>query len=198
MNKVVINIIIGVLCLILGIIIGQSPLSPFTIDTKIGLLETADIVITVCFGIYLARILEKQIQDHRSEKDILIERITNIESCLSDIESIEADSEIRYAAVVSKISKAREKKNRLVKHLKKKLKGKNLKTIEDFETSLKPDFKTLKNLLTDSPLVPSTPPEVTITDGNVKYSASRIDEIITTIFDLNDKLLNFKLFINKL
>ena len=201
MNKKIINCI---LCMFVGILIGiflQLTYSfPINFNSQIGLIDILELIITIFLGIYIARIIEKKLQDKRIEKDIFIKNIDQIEYLIQEFEKIEVGDPISYSKITNRISKAREKKNRLLFNIIKKVKPNKIinSQIEDVQIKLKNDFKILKNLLTNTPSQEIDQADVRLINGKITYFDTRLKEIFAVLFDINDKLLELKLIVNSL
>lgn len=199
-KKIFSYILLLVVGIIVGVFIQLTYAFPICFNPQIGLIDVLELFVTIFLGIYIARIIEKQIQDKRVEKDILLKRIEQIEFLIEEFEKIEIGVPQTYTQITHRISKAREKKNRMIKSIQQKTINNKLihPQINEIQEKLKNDFKTLKLLLTNTPAQISNHPEVKIENGNIVYYESRLNEINATLFDVNDRLLELKLIVNSL
>lgn len=201
MNKNIINFILFVVGgIIIGIFLQLTFTFPISFNPQIGLIDILELIVTIFLGIYIARIIEKRLQDKRIEKDILLKNIEQIEYLIQEFEKIEVGEPISYIKITHRISKAREKKNRMLSNIIHKVKPNKIidSQIEDIKSKLKNDFKTLKLLLTNTPPQETGSTEVKVINGNITYFESRLNEIFAVLFDINDRLLELKLIVNNL
>ena len=201
MNKKIINIILFTFAgIIIGIFLQLTFSFPISFNPQIGLLDILELFVTIFLGIYIARIIEKRLQDKRIEKDILLKNIEQIEYLIQEFEKIEVGEPLQYIKITHSISKAREKKNRMLSNIIQTTKPNKIiqSQIEDIQSKLKNDFKTLKLLLTNTPPQETDSTEVKVVNGNITYFESRLNEIFAVLFDINDRLLELKLIVNGL
>lgn len=96
------------------------------LETKINVLDALSLVATIVVGIYIAKILEKEVQDKRIEKDLYISKINSVEYILNTIESLiesSKDTEIQYGRIVNMMHRCRIKKSDVFNTLEKKKNG---------------------------------------------------------------------------
>ena len=67
------------------------------------------------------------------------------------------------------------------------------KTGKDLEIS----FKSLKPLLTETPVVQTETPNIIVKSGKIRYSESRLTEIKNEITNIYDNLFKIKIIINR-
>lgn len=164
----------------------------FELSKEISVIDAVSLFVTTGCAIYIARILEKDLQNSRTEKDIYIKMMEQIEGSLVEIQRmIEAQSPVMYVQIVNLYSRSRKRKIGLIKHLSKnedKFKGVDVK---GFDKLISKKFAELKPLLTDT-----GSSDVQVRSDNVQYSSKRAIRINTIITDINDVLFSAKLSIN--
>ena len=124
MKKIIINAIICILIFLTGLIIRNWwDIGTIELETKINVLDALSLVATIVVGIYIAKILEKEVQDKRIEKDLYISKINSVEYILNTIESLiesSKDTEIQYGRIVNMMHRCRIKKSDVFNTLEKK------------------------------------------------------------------------------
>ena len=90
MNKRIgIKIFSAILILLIGWLIGSRwRICQFVLDLQINIVDAVSLLVTVAMGLYIARILEKEVQDNRIEKDMYLSKISVIENLLETIETM--------------------------------------------------------------------------------------------------------------
>lgn len=197
-----IEIIIAVSFFIIGLFVRNWwEIGTISIDTKINVLDAISLVVTIGVGIYIAKILEKDVQDKRIEKDMYLARIAGIEHILDSIESLIENSkgnEIHYSHVVNMMHRCRIKKSDVFKALEKKDVGKLNSQIDDYNQKLKTNFQLLKKSLTDTTVGDPKNPAVKLKNNIVNYSEERSLEILTSINAIESIFFDLKVIVNNL
>lgn len=105
MIKNILQVILYILFLISGCLIGEFWNSPIHIDDQISIeinpIDIITMIVTIFLALYLAEVVEKRKQDDRVEKDLLINRIENIEHELSQSSKILNSKLILYDTLVA-------------------------------------------------------------------------------------------------
>lgn len=164
------------------------------LSTEISVAEITDISVTLIVAYYVANYLEKRIQDKRSEKEIIISKIDNLDTALADFNALIIDNEgdLLYNKVVIRITRCRKG----AFHLEEISKNRYIKLYKKFE-SLKNDINKLYNLCTYIP-----PSEdnynngISISQNIVKYRKDKIDEFDILLENIRNDIFNLKLEIN--
>lgn len=171
------------------------------IDTTINVLDAISLAATISVGIYIAKILQKEVQDKRIEKDMYLGLILSVERILNDLETLIENSEestLYYQRVVSIIHRCRIKKTDIFKALD-SLDNKLLKSqVNDLDQRLKGELKTLKTALTETSVKSSPTPSVKLKNNIIHYSEDRIIEIITSINVVESIFFELKVIVNNL
>lgn len=200
------NIIITAICVCLSFFVGLFTCcwwknGSCNIDTTINVLDAISLAATISVGIYIAKILQKEVQDKRIEKDMYLGLILSVERILNDLETLIENSEestLYYQRVVSIIHRCRIKKTDIFKALD-SLDNKLLKSqVNDLDQRLKGELKTLKTALTETSVKSSPTPSVKLKNNIIHYSEDRIIEIITSINVVESIFFELKVIVNNL
>lgn len=203
MNKSIgINICIAICFFIIGIFIRNWwEIGTMSLDTKINVLDAISLLATIWVGIYIAKILEKEVQDKRIEKDMYLSRIESIEYVLGNIESLIEDSkgkQIHYNHIVNMMHRCRIKKSDVFNALEKRDTDKLKSQINEYNQKLKTEFQLLKKSLTDTTVGDDKHPAVKLKDNIVNYSEERSLEILTSINSIESIFFDLKILVNNL
>ncbi len=188
-----------IIVFVIGCLIGNAFTFECLIPTKdVSIVDIMSLVMTVICTIFITSVLEKELQDNRVEKDIFITQISHIEMLLDSIEINLESHELQYTKIVEIYSNSNKDKARLLDRLKKY----NSTVLENgvikkHKESLLTNFKSLKPLLTDTPVNPEGEPDIEVKNGIIKYSKDRVIEIKKIISSLSDDLFVFKMEINR-
>jgi hypothetical protein len=199
MRRIIISIIIGIIAFFVGFFIKNWV--AINVDPSINILEAISLIITALVAIYIARILEKDVQDKRIEKDMYLSKLEEVENYLKLIEEILEDKEsngIRYNSVVSVQAKCRKRKNMILTHILESANNSQKKKIQELDQEIKAEMTTLKKLLTDTPRKKCKNPDIVIKNGIVSYKESRLTSIGSSLDKLSMLLLRIKLLVNNL
>lgn len=200
------NIIITAICVCLSFFVGLFTCcwwknGSCNIDTTINVLDAISLAATISVGIYIAKILQKEVQDKRIEKDMYLGLILSVERILNDLETLIENSEestLYYQRVVSIIHRCRIKKTDIFEALD-SLDNKLLKSqVNDLDQRLKGELKTLKTALTETSVKSSPTPSVKLKNNIIHYSEDRIIEIITSINVVESIFFELKVIVNNL
>lgn len=200
------NIIITAICVCLPFFVGLFTCcwwknGSCNIDTTINVLDAISLAATISVGIYIAKILQKEVQDKRIEKDMYLGLILSVERILNDLETLIENSEestLHYKRVVSIIHRCRIKKTDVFKALD-GIGNKSLKSqINDLDQRLKKELQILKTALTETSVKSSPTPSVKLKNNIIHYSEDRIIEIITSINVVESIFFELKVIVNNL
>lgn len=200
------NIIITAICVCLSFFVGLFTCcwwknGSCNIDTTINVLDAISLAATISVGIYIAKILQKEVQDKRIEKDMYLGLILSVERILNDLETLIENSEestLHYKRVVSIIHRCRIKKTDIFKALD-GINNKLLKSqINDLDQRLKKELQILKTALTETSVNSLPTPPVKLENNIIHYSEDRIIEIITSINIIESIFFKLKVIVNNL
>ena len=199
MRKKIINTIILFIIFSTGITLGKLlNWGYFELSKEISIIDALTLFITIGLAIYVARILEKEIQDDRIEKELYIAKITELEEVLNSFETLIEEKDIIYSRINSRIHSCRIKKNSIFGSMKNNFKKIKTTDIDSFEKEISDKINSLKRLLTETSAVPSKTPDLSVKKGIAVFSTGRIIEICTEINAINENLFKMKVKINSL
>ncbi len=192
------NIIKPILYSILGIIAGffiaKIPqMEGVTISPQIPVFDIISLLITVVLAIYVAKILEKDVQNSQVGKQMFLTKIEQNESLLSSLNEYIGQETILLSKINNILHRYRTIQNTIHSALKNK--KKNGEFSSDCE-SIENEAKELNRLLTMTPIDSSDQSNITIRDGKITYSNNRITEITTCLLRIDNMLFNLKHKIN--
>lgn len=187
-KKIIINTLIYFIIFCVGCCVGELiDWGYFILSKEISIIDALSLFLSLGCAIYIAKVLEKDIQDDRIEKDMFIVQVVNIETTL-----IELSNKLNvstYIEIISLYSKSNIKRHKLFKKID-SFKKSEFK-VDDIKKSLDSKFKQLKPLLTE------TTPDIEIKRGKITYSLQRIVQINDSIECIQDELFKLKIIINK-
>jgi hypothetical protein len=203
MNKrTIFEIIFGCVLLLGGWIIGNKwQFLECKLDLTFNIVDVITLIVTIAMGIYIAWILEKEVQDNRIEKDMYLAKIGVIEGILDELDSMfhtYNGQSIDYKKVVSLEHRIRTKKNSIFKYILNNSHGKINKELSKYDEQLKTEFKDLRNFLTQTSVSESEPKDIEITDNQANYSSERTTNVLSSINSIDNKLLEIKVLVNKM
>lgn len=200
------NIIAKILLYILLIVIGWTSgqvlenVSPFTLDWTISLPDVLAIVIELFLACYIARLIEKGVQDQRVEKDFFINDLTDTQQTLTELErACSRTTPISFQITVYEVEKARKNLQRIWSIMKVRNKSFYIRYNEEFE-KLVSLVKELNSQLTDSNYfvtVEGCEP-IKITKGLIHLNHTVQPEIGKTFGKIKDSLFDWKIKINEM
>lgn len=197
-----IEILSAILFLVIGWLIGSKwRICQFALDLQINIVDAVSLLVTVVMGLYIAKILEKEVQDNRIEKDMYLSKISTIENLLEAIETMFQNKngiDLDYKSIVNLEHRIRTKKNSIFEHLAEKSKRKIKNEIQTYEKLLKDEFKDLRNYLTQTNASEEGTKDISIENNIAKYSQERTSLILTSLNSIENKLLELKVLINKM
>ncbi|WP_278983553.1 hypothetical protein [Segatella bryantii] len=201
-KRTIIEIILGLIILAIGWLIGNNwQILECKLDLSFNIVDVITLIVTITMGIYIAWILEKEVQDRRIEKDMYLSKIDVIDGILNDMEELfqsNNGSGIDYKQIVGIEHRVRTKRKSIFKHLLDNSCGKIKKELEKYDNQLKSDFKDLRSYLTMTDAGNSKTKSLVVTKNLAKYSEERTSDILTSINAIDNKLLEVKVLINKM
>ena len=203
MNKrSIFEIIFGCVLLLVGWIIGNKwQCVECKLDLTFNIVDVITLIVTIAMGIYIAWILEKEVQDNRIEKDMYLAKIGDIEGILDELDNMFHTcngQSIDYKKVVSLEHRIRTKKNSIFKYILNNSHGKINKELNKYDEKLKTEFKDLRNYLTQTSVSESEPKDIEIEDNRANYSSERTTNVLSSINSIDNKLLEIKVLVNKM
>ena len=201
-GKIVVSILLALLLIIVGWTLGQvlENISPFTLDWSISLPDVLAIVVELFLACYIARLIEKGIQDQRVEKDFFINELSDTQQTLSELErSCSGTTNLSLYVTVYEVEKARKNLQRIWGIMSVRNKVFHKKNNNDFE-KLVILVKMLNSQLTDSNFFTSDQgyEPVKITKGHIYLNRTVQPEIGKTFGKIKDSLFDWKIRINNM
>lgn len=169
----------------------------FELTKEISIIDALSLFVTAGLAIYITKILEKEVQESRIEKDLYIAKISEIEMYLRKIEESIQEKDFLFSKITNQIHSCRVIKTSLFQCIIESFE-KNKVEFENVERNLSSNLKSLSKLLTETPIIQQMDTEIILKKGLVTYSQNRILEIITELNSLNDTLFKLKVNINSL
>jgi hypothetical protein len=199
MKKKIISVIGGFVLFSIGMTLGKLlNWGYFELDKGISIIDALSLFVTIGVAIYVAKILEKEVQDVRIEKELCIAKITEIESMLKDFEILVEEKGSSYNKINNRINSCRMKKGNIFNAIKENLKQVKNIDFDSFEKEITDGINSLKRLLTETPAVKESNPAISVKKDIVTYSPNRIIEINTEINSISEVLFKIKVRINNL
>lgn len=193
-KKRIINIIIYILFFCVGCCVGELlDWGYFILSKEISIIDALSLFLSIGCAIYIARVLERDVQNDRIEKDMFIAQVVNIETPLADLSNKLNGS--TYNEVISLYSKSNTTRHKLFKKID-SFKKSQFK-VDEIKKSLDVNFKQLKPLLTATAVVHESTPDIEVKRGKINYSPQRIVEIQDCIENIQDELFKLKIVINR-
>ena len=193
-KKRIINTIIYFLIFSVGCCFGELiDWGYFILSKEISIIDALSLFLSIGCAIYIARVLEKDVQDDRIEKDMFISQVVNIETPLIELSNKLNDS--TYNDIISLYSKSNTTRHKLFKKIQ-TFKKSEFK-VEELKKMLDVGYKQLKPLLTDTAVVPDSTPDIEVKRGKITYSSQRIVEIQECLQNIQDELFKLKILINR-
>lgn len=215
-KKLLSNPFVVIIALVLGFALGRMyNWDAYKINTevKFNLFDVISLMITVSVALYIAKVLKRDLQHDMQKKqlsrDTWINRFCQLETILNSTEKKLLESDVYYDSIVSSQHQLRSK----LSHMRIILKESNNELSTDKELEqLMENIKTLKKLLTETPVKPTptqpqtvsikngsvvptnkNSPSLSVKDGKVTYSKQRLSEIHRNIELVDNNIFLLKL-----
>ena len=135
---------------------------------------------------------------YHSELQPILERSNRF--CIGNTESplVELGNKLNsttYTEVISLYSKSNITRHKLFKKID-SFKKSEFK-VDDIKEVLDTNYKRLKPLLTDTSVMPKSPPDIEVKRGKITYSPERIVEIQENLQTIQDEFFKLKIIINR-
>ncbi len=190
MKKNVYNIILAVLLGIGSFTIGRiTDWSLFTIESGLPLFDLISIMVNVLLAVYIARIIDKDLQNSQNGKQIFIERISQCEQMLSTLNDLVSEDKSLFVKITSLVNRLKKCVNTTLKEIE--------ADTEHFEgLTLDPEISnaviSLRDLLTNTPVDKNDKSQIHMEEDKVTYSPARKELIYTKISVIENKLFVLK------
>lgn len=197
MPKRMSKLIVAVALIALGWVLGQyiENIAFFTYSHEISLIDVISLIVTVFMAWYVSRILEKSIQDKRTEKDLILSKIDEVDQAINSLILLNSsESTVSYVKVVHILTKSRKWSVRFWNIIDQKYKGLSNKEKDNY-TSMLNKMREANILCTYTPPT-SVDENILIVDGEITYSNARKYEIDIKLESIRDDLIDFKMKVN--
>lgn len=169
----------------LGFVVGKMiSFQDFEISKAIDLVDLLSIIVTLLIAYIVSKVIDKEKQDSRIEKDLLLKRVEDIYQLSEESQALLAKSDVLYQDATSSIKQTYVTLNTICKVITKT----SIKVNEDFRGIILNNLRTLKDILTkDTP----------VTAGVIHLNRDKIILVEGEFSKLKDNILLFQLAINK-
>lgn len=194
-NHRVLYVIIGILIFAIGVTIGKLiDWGYFILNKEISIIEALSLFATIGAAIYIANVLEKEVQDKRNEKDLLLKRSEEISKKIDDcLDTISVDN-IPFFKVTHGIQRLTLSIRYVLEAI-----ARSKKTFEsDLGSTYMEDIRFLRQFLTDTPKGNSTNPDLSIENDLIRISPRRQILIEMKLEELKNKLFVLQIEINRM
>lgn len=165
----------------------------FVFNNEVSLLEVLSLVITTVIGLYVADVIQNNLESKKFEKEIIFGQFNFVEQYLSELrtEVLKVQSE-GTVDIVAKIGGCRKFWSKIVTVIKVKY------GIDLAKCDINPnEFIKLNQLCTSTPVIGVQDDSVIAKDGKVSYSDTRKNEIFSEIDRIRMIIVDLKLLINQ-
>jgi hypothetical protein len=199
MKRRIINITLGVLIFSIGATIGKLlNWGYFELKKDISIIDALTLFTTIGAAIYITKILEKEVQEDRIEKELHISKISELELLLKIIEDLIEDKDSSFNKINYRIHSCRIIKIGIFASINENFKKNPSAKIAEFENNITVSLNSLKRLLTETPIIVNPYPQLSLVGGLANYSLNRILEINIEINSIRENLFKLKVRINNL
>ena len=193
-----INVFLGVSILICGIIIGKLIDWPmFKVDKNVNLVDLFSIVITFLIAYFIARVIEKQKEDYREEKNLLINKLDEVFNIIDETSEKVDTRQIKYQEAASKVKRININLTCIFTAINKS----SIIIDEEDQKEISRKVINLRNLLTNTPRIDegsikksNLPLEVK--SGIIHISETRVIEIETEFNKLKNLIFGLQMKVN--
>lgn len=192
MPKRMSKLIVAVALIALGWVLGQyiENIAFFTYSYEISLIDVISLIVTAFMAWYVSRILEKNIQDKRTEKDLILSKIDEVDQAINSLILLNSsESTVSYVKVVHILTKSRKWSVRFWNIIDQKYKGLSNKEKDNY-TSMLNKMREANVLCTYTPPT-GVDENILIVGGEITYSNARKYEIDIKLESIRDDLIDF-------
>ena len=170
----------------------------FEVEKSIDISNIITLIVTVWLAILITTVFEKQNNDHRVEKDLIINRVGNVFNIVSSLQLELNTGKIYLTEASSSIKRI----NTSLKSTYTIVDKCHFDITDDIKEKIKNNLSDLRDALTNTPVIsgdqlPSKDLPIKIIDSMVHYSKDRVSQIEVKFDILKDLLLELQIEINK-
>lgn len=170
----------------------------FILSNEVSIIDAITLFVTVGCAIFIAKVLEKEVQDDRIEKDLFLNQTNQLEVFIAEMEKCIESSDSLYTNIVKFYSSSNRARNKLFKRIEEhNIQLSKNQSLNKTKKDLENHFKSLKPLLTYTPVIQTELPDIIVEAGRIRYSESRLAEIKNELTNIYDCLFTIKIIINR-
>ena len=193
--RTITKIAIAIVIFALGWVVGlfAENWSWFVFSNEVSLLDVISLVITTAIGLYVAVVIQNNLESKRAEKEIIYGQFNFVEQYLAELRSEVSKEQAEGSNdIVAKIGGCRKFWSKIVTLIKEKY------GIDLSKYNINPnEFIKLNQLCTSTPIIGVQDNSVLAQDGKVSYSETRKNEIYSEIDRIRMTIVDLKLLINQ-
>ena len=172
----------------------------FKYAESIDLIQILQMIVTLILVVFVASILDRENQELRAEKNLLLKLTDAIYEIIDSIGKEVCNGSITYVVAASEVKRI----NISIKHLYDVLESTHIKVDEEVRRRVGNDGVKLRDLLTDTPIdagaekkISDSNLDVAVKDGMLKFSRKKIIEIERYFDEFKKDIILLQLSINK-
>ena len=193
--RTITKIAIAIVIFAIGWVVGlfAENWSWFEFSNEVSLLDVISLVITTAIGLYVAVVIQNNLENKRAEKEIIYGQFNFVEQYLSELRSeISKEQTEGSNDIVAKIGGCRKFWSKIVTLIKEEY------GIDLSKYNINPnEFIRLNQLCTSTPIIGAQDNSVIAQNGKVIYSETRRNEIYSEIDRIRMTIVDLKLLINQ-
>lgn len=199
-GNIIVSALLAILFIAIGWTLGQvlEDIAPFTLDWAISIPDILTIIVEIFLACYIARLIEKGIQDQRVEKDFFIQELSSTQDSLIELErSCSRTTSLSLNLTIYEVEKIKRNLIRIWEIMATRNKSFHDKNNNDYQKLLT-SIKTLNTQLTDSNYfnnIKGISP-VKIVKGVIHLNHTVIPGINKTFTSIKDSIFSWKIKIN--
>jgi hypothetical protein len=170
----------------------------FELSKEISIIDAISLFVTIFLAIYIVKVVEKETQESRLEKELYITKISDLESLLNKIEDLVDEKDVKFQKINTRIHKCRIIKSSIFSSIKESFKKNKAERFNKMKEQFSLHIYELKRKLTETSVAKTDNPDVNLIDGIVNYSDNRIQEINIITNTIKEDIFKFKAQMNNL
>lgn len=170
----------------------------FEVAKSIDISNVITLIVTAWLAILITTVFEKQNNNHRVEKDLIITRVDNVFEIAASLQLESNTGKIHLTEASSSIKRI----NTSLKSIYKIVDKCHFTITDDIKERIKNDLSDLRDILTNTPVISdeqlnSENLPIEIKDSIVHYNKDRVSQIEVKFEGIKDLLLELQIEINK-